>query len=188
VKQASFEMNRRSLLAGLAALIGASAVPDGAWAQEAGAQDAAATERYFAPPLYAVLEEVCDIIIPETDTPGARAAGVPQVMDGLMRNWASAERRRQFEGLLLEIDTAARAAGGAGLMSLPKARRVEVVAAFDAAQMRQHDHPYRRFKDLILTAYYLSEVGATQELRYELVPGSFQGGIPVGPDTRAWAV
>jgi hypothetical protein len=39
-----------------------------------------------------------------------------------------------------------------------------------------------------MTAYYLSEVGATQELRYELVPGSFQGGIPVGPDTRAWAV
>jgi hypothetical protein len=177
-----FALDRRSLLAGLAALIGASALPEAAWAQAQGG------ERYFAPPLFAVLDEVCAIIIPKTDTAGAREAGVPEVIDGLMRNWASAERRRQFEGLLHEIEVSARAAGGAGLLDLPPARRIEVVAAYDKAQMAQRDSVYRRFKDLVLTAYYLSEAGATQELRYEPIPGSFQGGVPVGPDTRAWAV
>ena len=183
MNQASFVTDRRSLLAGLAALIGASALPEQAWAQEA-----AATPRYFAPPLFALLGEVSEIIIPETDTPGARAAGVPAIIDALMRDWASAERRRQFEGLLLDIDASARASGGAGLMSLAPAQRVQVVAAYDAAKLGAADQVYRKFKELVLTAYYLSEAGATQELRYEVVPGSFQGGIPVGPDTRAWAV
>ena len=178
-----FALDRRSLLAAMGALIGAGALPEAAWAQEEGAKP------YFAPPLFAILDEVCAIIIPKTDTAGAREAGVPQVIDGLMRNWASAEHRRQFEGLLHEIDASARSAdGGGGLLSLPSARRIEIVAAFDAAQMAGRDTVYRRFKDLVLTAYYLSEAGATQELRYEPIPGSFQGGVPVGPDTRAWAV
>lgn len=177
----SMPIDRRSLLAGLAALIGASAVPSRAFAQEA-----AGAERFLAPPLFAILDEVAEIIIPATDTPGARGAGVPVIIDGLMRDWASAEHRRQFEGVLLDIDASARSQGGSGLLALPPARRFAVVAAYDAAKMGEP--AYRRFKELVLKSYYLSEVGATQELRYELVPGSFQGGVPVGPDTRAWAV
>jgi len=38
-----------------------------------------------------------------------------------------------------------------------------------------------------MTGYYLSEPGATQELRYELVPGVWEPAVKMGPDTRAWA-
>jgi len=46
---------------------------------------------------------------------------------------------------------------------------------------------YARFKELLMSAYYLSEVGATQELRLEEVPGPFRGDIPVSEVGRSWA-
>lgn len=48
--------------------------------------------------------------------------------------------------------------------------------------------PYGRLKDLVMTTYYLSEPGATKELRYELIPGIWEASMPLGADRRAWAV
>ena len=41
---------------------------------------------------------------------------------------------------------------------------------------------------LVFALYYLSEAGATQELRYEHVPGAWEPSIPVTADTRGWAI
>ena len=43
-------------------------------------------------------------------------------------------------------------------------------------------------KHLVLLAYYQSEVGATQELRYELVPGAWRSCLPLAEVGRASAV
>lgn len=48
--------------------------------------------------------------------------------------------------------------------------------------------PYGRLKDLVMTTYYLSEPGATKELRYELIPGVWEASMPLDADRRAWAV
>ena len=77
------------------------------------------------------------------------------------------------------------AAAGVVLPGAPA--QIEAARSFDAAQMTA-DPVYRRFKELVLTLYYLSQPGATRELRYEHVPGKWEPSIEVGPDTRAWAV
>lgn len=43
------------------------------------------------------------------------------------------------------------------------------------------------FKRLVLVGYYTSEAGATEELRYEAVPGRYDGCLPVAEVGRAWA-
>ena len=43
-------------------------------------------------------------------------------------------------------------------------------------------------KALIFALYYVSEGGATQELRYEHMPGAWEPSIPVTADTRGYAV
>lgn len=43
-------------------------------------------------------------------------------------------------------------------------------------------------KELTLVGYYTSEVGATEELRYEPVPGRWEGCVPFDEIERAWAV
>jgi hypothetical protein len=40
----------------------------------------------------------------------------------------------------------------------------------------------------VLVGYYQSEAGATQELRYELVPGAWRGCVPYSEIGRATAV
>lgn len=46
------------------------------------------------------LEHLVDLIIPATDTPGAREAGVPEFIDRMLAEWyATAEREHFLEGL-----------------------------------------------------------------------------------------
>jgi hypothetical protein len=186
-------MDRRALLRNAILLVGgvAAGLPGQVLAQAADdtpeATDNSPQVRFFTPVQFATLAAYADTVIPRTDTPGAKDAGVPEYLDALMTNWASAERKMQFQALLDEADARARSEGGA-LPTLPAAQRLEVVRAFDADKLNAQDWPYTKFKELLLTLYYLSEEGATKELRYELIPGKFEPGIEVTSDTRAWAV
>lgn len=172
--------DRRELLRRALLLVGgtAAATPFQLFA------DASPPARFFGAAQYSLLEAVVDIIIPRTDTAGAIDAGVAVAFDALMKNWASRERQEQFRTLLDQMDQAAREQA-AGLLALDRTRRVEVVVAFD--QAKTSDRVYRKFKELVLTLYYLSEAGATQELRYEHVPGRWEASVKMTPDTRTWA-
>lgn len=172
---------RRALLRSTLLLVGgaATALPMDLWAK---AEPAA---RFFGKAEFALLDEVCEIILPQTDTPGARGAGVPGAFDALMRNWASAEHQQQFRALLKAFDAAAVAKAGQPLLKLDPQQRLDLITAYDAEHYQQA--PYSSFKDLVLKLYYLSEVGATQELRYEHVPGAWEPSIKITPGTRSWA-
>lgn len=176
-------MDRRALLRSAILIVGGSiaGVPALALAE------APKAARFFTAGQFATMAEVADIILPQTDTPGAKEAGVPEALDALMTNWASVERQQQFRALIDDIDRAAIAAGGAPLAALSADKRTELVRSFDAEKLAASDPVYKKFKELVLTLYYSSEAGATRELRYELIPGKWEPGIEVAPDTRAWA-
>jgi gluconate 2-dehydrogenase gamma chain len=173
-------LDRRSLLQSAVLLVGGAlaGVASPGWA---------ATSGFFTPAQFALVDEIAEGIIPRTDTPGARDAGVAKALDQLMVAWASKARQDEFRGMLAEFDGKAAAEAGAPFLKLPAERRQAFLAGYD----RRHgfiNPTYRRFKELVLTLYYLSEIGATQELRYELVPGKWEPSVPVTPDTRAWAI
>ena len=144
------------------------------------------TDQFFDPARFALLDAVAETIMPRTDTPGARDARVPQRFDALMTSWASPESRKSLTQVLDEIDVAAKSQASKGLAALPADQQLEVVSAFDKANMANPE--YLKLKNLVLALYYLSEPGAIQELRYEHVPGAWEPSIPVTPDTRAWAI
>ena len=54
--------------------------------------------------------------------------------------------------------------------------------------MAAKDPAYSKFKHLVLVGYYQSEIGATRELRYELVPGAWRPCVPLSEIGRASAV
>jgi len=177
------DFGRRALLRGAIILLGSSVAGlPGALL----AKPARKAKRFFAAAQYALLDEVTEIMLPRTDTPGARDAGVAASIDAMMTTWASTERRQQFRVLLDDIDRSAVSALGKPLLRLMPAQRVEAVTVYDKAHAR--DSVYRDFKHLVLTAYFLSEAGATKELRYEHTPGRWEPLVRVTPETRAWAV
>lgn len=170
-------LDRRTLLRSAILLAGGSiaGLPSVAFAQ-------ATDQRFFDQSRFALLDEVVEIMMPRTDTPGARDAGVAANFDALMANWASAQHRAEFSALLDDIDMKSNR-----LLSLAPEKRLSFLQSYDAENMYNEGSPYRRFKDLVLTLYYLSEPGATEELRYELVPGVWEASIPMTRDTRTWA-
>ena len=169
-------LDRRTLLRSAILLVGGTLASGVALPALA----AAGTARFFTPDELRIVAEFSEIVIPRTDTPGARDAGVPEALDGLIANWASEARKAEFRSLVGRI-------GAAGVVPPGAPPQIELARRFDAAQLAA-DPVYRRFKELVLTLYYLSQVGATRELRYEHTPGKWEASIPVGPDTRAWAV
>jgi gluconate 2-dehydrogenase gamma chain len=178
---AAFE--RRRLLQATLVLAGlaVSGIPHTALAQPQ-----AATKRFFDPARYAVLDAVAETIIPRTDTPGARDVEVPARFGAMMTSWASQATRTDFGRVLDEIEASAQSRFGRKIAALSSQDQLTVVAGYDTAQAA--NPAYRRFKGLVLALYYLSEPGATEELRYEHTPGAWQPSINVTPDTRAWAV
>jgi glucoside 3-dehydrogenase (cytochrome c) hitch-hiker subunit len=174
-------LDRRALLERAIFLVGgATALSLGACAPKPGGP-------FFSAAQMGDLDIVTDIIIPETDTPGARGVGVPAFMESMMVNWASKDTRARYTGVLGAINERARADHGKSLAELEATQQLETVRAFDADNVHAESGDYRDFKELVLLGYYNSEIGATQELRYVLVPGAWRADIPFSDIGRAWA-
>jgi hypothetical protein len=171
-------LDRRALMRNAILLVGGSVAAGSPVA--ALAQKTSSRKRFFTPAQFAVLSAYAETVIPRTATPGAKDAGVPQSIDSLMRNWASVERQGQFRALIDKI-------GGSGFTKMNAEDRTAFARQFDEEQLTAWEPTYVKFKELLLTTYYLSEEGATKELRYELIPGKFEGFNELAPDAPAWA-
>ncbi|HWU03147.1 MAG TPA: gluconate 2-dehydrogenase subunit 3 family protein [Novosphingobium sp.] len=172
--------DRRQVLAGVGVLLGLSFLPAQALAA------APAAPAFFDKQAAALLAAFADTLIPRTDTPGAIDVGVPATFDLLMRDWASGARRTAFLAALGAIDAEAKARTGKPFAQLTPAARQAVLEPYDA-QHNEGDMRYAALKDLVVNLYYLSEPGATVELRYEHAPGVWEASTPLTAATRAWA-
>jgi len=180
------QLNRRALVLGAVFLVG------GAGALLRFSRNPAATRAADGPVLsaeqFALLEQVTDVIIPDTDTPGAMAAGVPAFIRDMLATWGSRDTRAGVAAVLEIVEKRAWAKFGAAFLELPAPRRLEVIRAIDGELLGLQDPAYGSFKHLVLAGYYLSEIGATQELRFELVPGAWRACVPLTEIGRATAV
>jgi gluconate 2-dehydrogenase gamma chain len=177
-------LNRRSLLLGAVFLVGGAA----ALTQFVRRPDGGSRGPVLSADQFALLEQMVDTMIPATDTPGAIDAGVPAFLRDMLREWASEATRAEFTGVLDAVQKQSFSKFGADFRELPAERRLEAMREFDGAAIKSGDAAYGKFKYLVLLAYYQSEVGATQELRYELVPGAWRSCLPLTEVGRASAV
>jgi glucoside 3-dehydrogenase (cytochrome c) hitch-hiker subunit len=136
---------------------------------------------------------IAEHILPETDTPGARAAGVHTFIDKMLADhYPAGERRRVLDGLA-DVDARARRDCGRAFLQCGADEQRGVLAridqeAFTAVPGRREVPYFRTLKELTLLGYYTSEIGATQELRYVAVPDRFEGCVPFTQIGRAWSV
>jgi Gluconate 2-dehydrogenase subunit 3 len=156
----------------------------------------------------ALLDEIAETILPETSTPGAKAAQVGAFM-ALMVSEAYDERARQmFQQGLRQLDEACRQAHACAFMQASAAQRLSLVQALDreqhaamedrapkrrvrapaaAPESDEPAHYFRLMKELALLGYFTSEIGCTRALRYIESPGRFDPNAPHPPGDRSWA-
>ena len=192
----SDSINRRQALQQVAVLLGgAISAPTLAGVLSTATRRAWAASPQWAPRTLSAAQlelvaTVAEHIIPETDTPGARAAGVHRFVDALLTDHYPATERDRFLAGLADVDARARSAHGQAFAQCAPEQRIALLTELDArayaASRGEDGWFFRRMKELTLVGYYTSEIGAMQELHVSPF-GAYRGDIPYSSVGRAWS-
>ncbi|MEE4174202.1 MAG: gluconate 2-dehydrogenase subunit 3 family protein [Xanthomonadales bacterium] len=199
--QAPARISRREALRHVTALLGGVAFTGGAGLlaavlpADAEARQALARERGFTDTDIAWLEEVADTLLPETETPGAKAAATGAFIALMVEDTYTAAEQARFREGMRTLEQWAAEEKGAGFLDLPVDGRLAVLEHFDAEQHAYMAdkpdealaHPFRMFKELCLLGYFTSEIGYRQAQRYQETPGRYDPCVTRDPDDRSWA-
>jgi len=143
-----------------------------------------------------IVSEVAEIIIPKTDTPGAKDTGVPGFIDLMLNDCYTKEDQDRFLAGLTTLEEEAKKAYGDSFIYCKPEQQVELVTKIHAAavaESKENKEAKRPFilmaKELTLLGFFTSEPGATQVLQYIAVPGSYKGCIPLAEagNGKTWA-
>jgi len=185
-------VNRRDAIRGIGLLLGTAVTPKVARAVESGFTTPAGNRalRTLEREQAELVATLTEIIIPATDTPGARAARVDAFIDALLTDIFTTEERDRFAAGLADVDARARALAGAPFVASAAPQQTAVVEALEIEARQAGDGPRPFFswlKELTLVGYYTSEIGASQELVYVHVAGRYDGDVPYRQVGRAYS-
>lgn len=148
--------------------------------ERAGGQ--AGTGKALTPEQMALVTALADTILPKTGTPGAVEVGVPAFVDLLFAEWyPDAERRRLLEGLD-GWDTRCRESRGNVFAELDPSGRAAWLQQVDAATgpAGTPEAAYASLKGSIVFGYLTSRPVAELQRTTPIIPGRFDGCVPVG--------
>ena len=143
----------------------------------------------------ATVVAMTDLIVPSTDTPGAKGALVNEFIDLILTEWATEEERANFLGGLAGVDKQSNDLFGKDFIDASPAQQTALLRSMDDAAMAEHARApemvrerdkqlqgnfWMVFKSITLHGYYTSEIGFTQELKLQIIPGAQHGCTPVG--------
>lgn len=141
-----------------------------------------------------LVSEVAEIIIPKTDTPGAKDTGVPGFIDKILKECYKKEDQDRFLAGLQSFDEEAKKAYGDPFIELEPAQQLEFVkkihdeAIVATKKGELKERPFILMtKELTVTGFFTSEVGATKVLQYAPVPGAYHGCLPLAEVGKTWA-
>ena len=144
-----------------------------------------------------------DMIIPNTDTPGAVEAGVHDFIATIVDEWYTETERSIFMEGLAALDTYCQEHSQQHFHLTDESGRVAALQYMEklasqykspqaATQMARpaidETEPFfTKLKGLVVLGYYTSEVGSTQELAYRPVPGTYNGDYDFAQVGRQWS-
>lgn len=137
-----------------------------------------------------LLDEIGETILPETEeSPGAKAAHIGAFMQTMVNDCYTNEEALIFIDGLQKINEKSMETLGQAFTELSEENRSGLLTQFDveAKKYKSLDKPhfFTMLKELTIWGYFTSEVGATEALRYNPVPGRFEGCIPYNGES-AW--
>ena len=145
-----------------------------------------------------------DQIIPATDTPGAKGARVNEFIDVILTEWADAEERMNFLDGLAGVDKQTNDLFGKNFVDASPPQQVTLLRSMDESVAAQRTRRMRHgntipeerdkqlrgeffnvFKGITVHGYYTSEIGFSQELNLQIIPGAQHGCAPLPAEKKA---
>ncbi len=139
--------------------------------------------------------ELTERIIPATDTPGAKAAKVNQFIDHMLTNWNTKEEKEFFLSGLEYVDTLSNGKYSQNFVDLSKEQKISVMEVLENEALELPDPKpdsdikpfFSMLKEFTIVGYYTSEIGASEELNSDLIPGYYNACMPYSEVGRAWS-
>jgi hypothetical protein len=146
-----------------------------------------------------LIAELAETIIPRTDTPGAKDAKVEDFILKMLEVCSSPREQNIFFHGLTDLEKYTFDKYNRQFADCAKAERITIIkhfenkATYHIAIIDKVDQKfiglpfYTNLKQLTIEGYCKSQVGATQGLAYDYVPGTFNACIPLNKNQRSWA-
>ncbi len=177
-------MNRRDAVQRISLLMGGVALSGPVVSGILGEKTNFGDNVYATPQQEKLLAELADVIIPTTDTPGAKAAGAEQFIIRVIRDCHPMEEQKAFYASLDQFEKDSKAAFGKSFVALSNDQKVSMVR-----KLIETDKAFfKQMKNYTAVGYFTSEIGATQALEYLETPGRLEACIPIKPGQKAWAL
>jgi hypothetical protein len=164
------------------------------------AANKAGTFRTLSPAQNEIVVAMSDVMIPATDTPGAKAAKVNEFIDLILTEWATEEEKKIFLDGLAEADRKTNALFGHGFAAASANEQAAIVQVFDEElaasrnekllkQVRAWEQTlalpfFAQMRRLTFVGYYTSSIGQDQELKVEIIPGALHGCVPAESEVK----
>lgn len=138
----------------------------------------------------AVLFEVCDAILPRTDTASATEVDCHRFIEHQLVHCHSKEEQDNCVNTLNLIESRAQKIKKQSFTSLDNDQQQQLLTQIEKLDgvTSEQKQQFTFLKMLLVFGYFTSEVGATQALNYQPVPGGFKGSIPYSKDSKAWGL
>jgi hypothetical protein len=129
--------------------------------QRAAAKTAAAWKpKVLTPHQNSTVITISELIIPQTDTPGAKVANVNRFIDGVLSEGPTAERTKFLAGLT-GLDERAKKEFGKAFVAATPEQQTETLTKLSTQPV---DEFFEAIKSMTIIGYYTSEVGMRQEM------------------------
>jgi hypothetical protein len=128
---------------------------------------------------------IAELILPETETPGATSARVPEFIDLMLTEWFSTAERHRFLQGLAGIDAQSRQIYGGVFLDLRGADQRALLQALDGVSGAEGsaegsaEDAFATLKSLTIHGYFTSEIVMKDVTRHPVIPGRFNGCIPL---------
>lgn len=191
-------MNRRDSLKGLGALVGGNLLAPGVLADflqtaasiKEGKQDW--QPRLLSSQQALLLPELVEVIIPATDTPGARAALVHVFVDLYVKDCYAKAQQEIFLKGLDTVEAVSQQRLGRAFLKLSKDERLGLLKQLEKESWEKGEPVEQSFirmlKNLTLMGFFSSQPGATKAAEYVRSPGPFEGCIDLKPGQKVEAL
>ncbi|WP_416306932.1 gluconate 2-dehydrogenase subunit 3 family protein [Neptunicella sp. SCSIO 80796] len=129
-----------------------------------------------------LLRELIEVIIPATDTLGAAGTDTHGFIDDQLAHCRDPQESQLFISRLDEVAKIIKSHWGKEYGALTGEQRIVTMTALSKGQSPFSSHYidwFYQLKAITVMGYYLSEVGASQELVYDPVPGGYRSDFKV---------
>lgn len=189
-------MNRREALKTVVLLLGGSVISTPIFLQGCKSNEEERLPGDISEEDIKLLDEISETMIPETDTPGAKAANVGQFVGDMAPKLLTRKNQNSFYQGLHTIRMNFKDEFGHTFFEAESDERLHFLNELDAEietynqnkKDEDPEHYFRLFKELILLGFLTSEEGSTKAMRYIQTPGRYEPCIPYENGEKAWAL